>query len=61
MEATPEVEQKERLSEQAFISVFVGRLDILDTVKQHLLKGQYVCRYGDRGVGNTVKLSLKKS
>lgn len=32
---------------------FVGRGEILDTVKQHLLKGQHVCLYGDRGIGKT--------
>ncbi len=32
---------------------FVGRVEILDTVKQHLLKGQHVCLYGDRGIGKT--------
>lgn len=32
---------------------FVGREEILASVKEHLLKGQHVCLYGDRGIGKT--------
>jgi len=53
MEATPEVDQEEQASTQTTATAFVGRSDILDTVKQHLLKGQHVCLYGDRGIGKT--------
>lgn len=38
---------------QSSPTAFVGREDILDTVKEHLLKGQHVCLYGDRGIGKT--------
>lgn len=34
-------------------SVFVGREDIVDDIKRHLLKGQHVCLVGDRGIGKT--------
>jgi MoxR-like ATPase len=53
METAQELEQEERLSSQVASPAFIGRSDILDTVKQHLLKGQHVCLYGDRGIGKT--------
>jgi hypothetical protein len=34
-------------------TAFVGRSEILDTIKRHLLKGQHVCLNGDRGIGKT--------
>jgi hypothetical protein len=53
METIQEIEQEGHSSTQAPVTAFVGREDILDTVKQHLLKGQHVCLYGDRGIGKT--------
>lgn len=53
MDATQEPEPKEHPSTQAPSPTFIGRTPILDTVKQHLLKGQHVCLYGDRGIGKT--------
>jgi hypothetical protein len=53
MQATQEVEQEEQPSTKNSAPAFIGRSDILDTVKQHLLKGQHVCLYGDRGIGKT--------
>jgi hypothetical protein len=53
METAQDVEREETLSTQAPPTAFVGRSEILDTVKQHLLKGQHVCLYGDRGIGKT--------
>ncbi len=48
-----EAEQEERPSTQAPPIAFVGREEVLDTIKRHLLKGQHVCLYGDRGIGKT--------
>jgi energy-coupling factor transporter ATP-binding protein EcfA2 len=53
METAQEPEQEEQSSAQAPPASFVGREEILDTVKRHLLKGQHVCLYGDRGIGKT--------
>jgi energy-coupling factor transporter ATP-binding protein EcfA2 len=53
MEAIQEVEQEESPSTQAPSTTFVGREEILDTIKLHLLKGQHVCLNGDRGIGKT--------
>lgn len=53
MDASSDVEHDEHSSSQAATPTFVGRGEILDTVKQHLLKGQHVCLYGDRGIGKT--------
>src|SRR6266511_595382 len=53
METAQETEQEERPSTQALFTAFVGREEILDTIKRHLLKGQHVCLYGDRGIGKT--------
>lgn len=53
METAQETEQEESASIQTPPSVFVGREDILDTIKRHLLKGQHVCLNGDRGIGKT--------
>lgn len=48
-----EAEQENLLTSQISVTSFVGRDEILDTVQQHLLKGQHVCLYGDRGIGKT--------
>jgi hypothetical protein len=32
---------------------FIGREALLDEIKRHLLKGQHVALYGDRGIGKT--------
>lgn len=54
MEITQDVEREERIPADKTPSVaFVGREEILDTIKRHLLKGQHVCLYGDRGIGKT--------
>ena len=53
METAQETEQEERPSTQARSTAFVGREEILDTIKRHLLKGQHVCINGDRGIGKT--------
>lgn len=47
------VEREEPLANQIITTTFIGRSSILDTAKQHLLKGQHVCLYGDRGIGKT--------
>jgi hypothetical protein len=50
METTEqEAEREERPSTQSLPTSFVGREEILDTIKRHLLKGQHVCLYGDHG------------
>jgi energy-coupling factor transporter ATP-binding protein EcfA2 len=53
MDTAQETEQEGSASTQAPSAVFVGREDILDTVKRHVLKGQHVCLTGDRGIGKT--------
>ena len=53
MEASLEVEQEEQPSTQALAPTFIGRSALLDSIKQHLLKGQHVCLHGDRGIGKT--------
>ena len=54
METTEQdTEREERSSTQAPPTTFVGREEILDTIKRHLLKGQHVCINGDRGIGKT--------
>jgi len=53
METEQEVEQEEHFSTQAPSPAFVGREDILASLQRHLLKGQHVCLYGDRGIGKT--------
>src|SRR5713101_4908801 len=35
---------------------FVGREEILATIKHHLLQRQHVCLYGDQGIGKTAIL-----
>jgi MoxR-like ATPase len=51
MDATQEVEQEEQSSTQAPSPTFIGRSALLDSVKQHLLKGQHVRLDGGRGTG----------
>jgi MoxR-like ATPase len=53
METTPEFDPEEEPSTNVSPTTFIGRAPILDTIKQHLLKGQHVCLYGDRGIGKT--------
>lgn len=53
METTQDTEQEERSSTQAPPAAFVGREEIVDDIKRHLLKGQHVCLSGDRGIGKT--------
>jgi len=54
MEMTAEDDEREETSStHARPTPFVGRAEILATVKEHLLKGQHVCLYGDRGIGKT--------
>jgi ABC-type transporter Mla maintaining outer membrane lipid asymmetry ATPase subunit MlaF len=48
-----DIQQEGQSSTQARMISFIGRAPILDSVKQHLLKGQHVCLYGDRGIGKT--------
>lgn len=53
METEQDAEMEETLSAQVPSTAFVGREEILDTIKRHLLKGQHVCLVGDRGIGKT--------
>lgn len=53
METEQDVEREETRSPHSPFSAFVGRDDILDTIRRHLLKGQHVCLVGDRGIGKT--------
>jgi hypothetical protein len=53
METEEARDPEETTSPQALPTAFVGREEILDTIKRHLLKGQHVCLYGDRGIGKT--------
>jgi energy-coupling factor transporter ATP-binding protein EcfA2 len=53
MDNAQEVEREAGSTRQSIVPTFIGRAPILDTIKQHLLKGQHVCLYGDRGIGKT--------
>jgi len=53
MDIAQKIELEGQSSAREKMTVFIGRVEILDTVKQHLLKGQHVCLYGDRGIGKT--------
>ncbi|MSQ48540.1 MAG: ATP-binding protein [Deltaproteobacteria bacterium] len=53
METTQDTEQEETTSPHAPFTAFVGREEIVDDIKRHLLKGQHVCLSGDRGIGKT--------
>ncbi len=51
METAQETDREDKPPTQAPSTAFVGREEILDAVKHHLLKGQHVYLYGDRGIG----------
>jgi energy-coupling factor transporter ATP-binding protein EcfA2 len=51
--AAQDAEREETRFAQVRPTPFVGRGEILATVKTHLLKGQHVCIFGDRGIGKT--------
>lgn len=61
MEAVQDGEREEASSTQSSSSApspalkvsFVGREEILATIKAHLAKGQHVCLHGDRGIGKS--------
>jgi MoxR-like ATPase len=53
MDTAQDTEQHSTSSSHVPLPTFVGRVEILDTIKQHVLKGQHVCVEGDRGIGKT--------
>jgi hypothetical protein len=53
METEEAHEQEETSSLHPPSPAFIGREDILASLQRHLLKGQHVCLYGDRGIGKT--------
>jgi AAA ATPase-like protein len=53
MEAEQDVGWEENPPIQAPSPTFIGREEILASLQRHLLKGQHVALFGDRGIGKT--------